>query len=644
VRRRGRGGGDYWPVCCCCSEHRPQPPNPDKTTRLRSYLLRPGGRLTPVPAGKSDIFTDKELTVGAKRVLMKFLKGCLEAEAGEGPLKVRRPTHLHMGCSVLEGHFPVSMCSLVSLQSASNQPTNTTNATNATSSTPPQGAFDSRPLIDLLAAQGLDAALRGVVVHGIAMCDAAQLEPAHADNAAAVAAAAASGSGDGAAAALHGAGAEATTSSSAAATSSSGNTSSRASALTAAAGLRALRLYTESLGRYGGRGAFMAPCYGSGAILEAFVRLAAVKGAVSVLRMGAPGLVVDDDKGGGGCRGVALTNGQVIAAGCVVGGPEFAAACGAAGCGALVSSSSGGGGGSGSGSDPVLLARAVCLLDGPLVEGDSSLLFVAPPPGPAGNSGGHNSSSCVVRGLQVGSALQVAPAGKFLLYLTAEYPSDPQGRGQAHGVDAEALLRPALDALAGTGELRPLLDGDEESGGSSGGRAGAGGEEAAGSPDEGAAARQRPKVLAAAFYTQRLQPAPPAGAASAGSTLIACPGPDGGLVGYGPALEAAEALFRRHFPALPWLTDPPPPGKPAGGEDGEQRDGDDSAEGTSGGETGGGEAAAAAAAGGGDYGEEDEEDSAIDELQAALLELGMGLPEEEAPGGGGAPTGRGGGS
>eukprot|EP00775_Hariotina_reticulata_P011353 gene11353-11502_t len=54
--------------------------------------------------------------------------------------------------------------------------------------------------------------------------------------------------------------------------------------LYAAAGLAALQLYSSSLGRYGGSGAFMAPCYGSGSLPEAFVRLAAVKGAVTALR------------------------------------------------------------------------------------------------------------------------------------------------------------------------------------------------------------------------------------------------------------------------------------------------------------------------------------------------------------------------
>lgn len=53
-----------------------------------SYLWRPPGTLAPVPAAKSDIFTDRHLGVADKRALMKFLKGVVEAEGGEGPLKV----------------------------------------------------------------------------------------------------------------------------------------------------------------------------------------------------------------------------------------------------------------------------------------------------------------------------------------------------------------------------------------------------------------------------------------------------------------------------------------------------------------------------------------------------------------------------
>jgi len=56
-------------------------------------------------------------------------------------------------------------------------------------------------------------------------------------------------------------------------------------AVTAAAGVAAVRLHLQSTGRYGaGYGAFLLPLYGAGELPQAFCRLAAVKGAVYVLR------------------------------------------------------------------------------------------------------------------------------------------------------------------------------------------------------------------------------------------------------------------------------------------------------------------------------------------------------------------------
>jgi hypothetical protein len=56
-------------------------------------------------------------------------------------------------------------------------------------------------------------------------------------------------------------------------------------AVTAAAGVAAVRLHLQSTGRYGaGHGAFLLPLYGAGELPQAFCRLAAVKGALYVLR------------------------------------------------------------------------------------------------------------------------------------------------------------------------------------------------------------------------------------------------------------------------------------------------------------------------------------------------------------------------
>ena len=81
-------------------------------------------------------------------------------------------------------------------------------------------------------------------------------------------------------------------------TTSSNSSSSRVwqRLITASEGRRTLQLYAQSVGRYNsqGGGAFMVPCYGSGSLPEAFVRVAAVAGAVTVLRCGAQAVEAGD--------------------------------------------------------------------------------------------------------------------------------------------------------------------------------------------------------------------------------------------------------------------------------------------------------------------------------------------------------------
>ena len=80
--------------------------------------------------------------------------------------------------------------------------------------------------------------------------------------------------------------------------------------LSAAAALRLLRLYTQSSGRYGpGTGPFLTPMYGCGELPQAFCRVAAVAGAVQVLRCGVDGLSFDEHTYA--CVGVKLASGQV---------------------------------------------------------------------------------------------------------------------------------------------------------------------------------------------------------------------------------------------------------------------------------------------------------------------------------------------
>jgi hypothetical protein len=62
--------------------------------------------------------------------------------------------------------------------------------------------------------------------------------------------------------------------------------------LSLAQGAAALELLTTSAGRFGAQGPFMLPSYGSGSLAEALVRLAAVHGAVTVLRQPVQALLV----------------------------------------------------------------------------------------------------------------------------------------------------------------------------------------------------------------------------------------------------------------------------------------------------------------------------------------------------------------
>ncbi|WIA33109.1 hypothetical protein OEZ86_006262 [Tetradesmus obliquus] len=73
-----------------------------------SYIYL-SGKLRPVPASRAELFADRALPLASKRCLGRFLAGCLEAQQGAGRL---------------------------------------------------QDAFDARPLVELLAAEGLDEQLQ----------------------------------------------------------------------------------------------------------------------------------------------------------------------------------------------------------------------------------------------------------------------------------------------------------------------------------------------------------------------------------------------------------------------------------------------------------------------------------------------------
>lgn len=442
-----------------------------------------------------------------------------------------------------------------------------------------QDAFDDRPLAQLLQAEGLSQSLQEVVLYGIAMCSSPQAPPpGEAAAAASATAAAPSGSGDGSGQ-----------------PSSSGSSSGAASScMSAATGRAALRLFSESMGRFGGRGAFMAPAFGSGGLTEAFVRNAAVHGAVTVLRQHVDSLLLQPGEGqegeaqeqgrrpGCSCVGLVTGAGQVVRCETLVGAASALAACfdlqgsdinvassPALAAGAAMDDAAGvvtAGAGAARRPQPhqpaASAARALVVLDGPLVPGVPSLLLALPP----GSLGPQQSA--LIRGVQLGPGMCVAPPGQLLLYLSAELPvpgeaAAPAGDGAAstaEAASAEAVLAPVIAALAQVGRLTctpaPASDGAAASTASS---SGDGSLETAGGAGSAAAADGRPHALAAVYYSHHAHPScdptprQHQPQQQLPGNVVVCPDADSALIGYLAAAADAEQLYRIHFPGLPWL-------------------------------------------------------------------------------------------
>lgn len=455
-----------------------------------NYIYQKGA-LRPVLASKSDIFKDRSLSLSEKRSLMKFISDCVAAVAGGGPL---------------------------------------------------QDDFDDAPLAALLQRQGLSPELQEVVMYGIAMCDVRQASAGLGSTAGETSQAGSSGS-----AAAEG-GAPSTTA------------PHRFGVVTARQGRMALERCMESMGRYGGTGAFMVPEYGCGSLCEAFVRCAAVQGAVTVLRQRLRSLVVDH---GNKCIGVVTAQGQVLTSteqvvtntglqqrlaphhtptpvtpSPAVLGSQQGTDCQIQAAECTQASRAGGAG---------RVARAICLLDGSVLVGQSNTLLVFPP----GSLPGQGDE--VIRGLQLGPSARVVPPGRFLLYLNAVFPS-----GSHH--TAEALLQPALQVLAKTSDLmsrRVGTSGPEQQAGAcehaGPTAADVSAETAAPQDSQTTVSDARPSVVQVIYYDSSSDDrAAPQGLPC---NLACCCPPDGSLVGYCSAVEATEPLFGAHFTGLKWFKD-----------------------------------------------------------------------------------------
>ncbi|CAL8462001.1 g1532 [Coccomyxa elongata] len=296
--------------------------------------------------------------------------------------------------------------------------------------------------------------------------------------------------------------------------------------VSAAGGMAALARYMESVGRYGAdTAAFLVPLYGGGELPQAFCRVAAVAGALYVLRQPVTSVLLHPDSRS--CAGITTSTGQVLRCKAL-----------ATSCGLL---------------PPLLPSRsaqqpdespdesaqrpdespaesaqlpyelpaesaqqqrvsqAVAIIDRPLQEDESQVLVVLPP--------GAVSNIHPVYALQVGPATACAPADRYLLYLSTP----------AAAATAAQDLRPALEALVNVHGVdcnvaaTSTKQGEEQSGSDA-----------------------RPNALLSAYYNRVASPSDSALQHQPANVAV-CDPPDASI-GYEAALQGAQALLQRLFP------------------------------------------------------------------------------------------------
>jgi hypothetical protein len=182
--------------------------------------------------------------------------------------------------------------------------------------------------------------------------------------------------------------------------------------------------------RFGpGVGAFLYPLYGAGELPQAFCRIAAVKGALYVLRRGIRALLLD--KASRRLKGVVTSTGQRIHTSKLVMAPGLfeplhtpqsgttftdcrrAEAVSAGGESSGASSSRASAVGDAVPLEAPCVCRCVCITDAPLTSGQSNILVVF---APRSLSGATPSNS--VRALQAGEGISICPPGRFLVQMS----------------------------------------------------------------------------------------------------------------------------------------------------------------------------------------------------------------------------------
>jgi len=371
--------------------------------------------------------------------------------------------------------------------------------------------FDDRPLVSVLEEQGLPPNLREVILYGLVLASTDQ----------------------------HAAAKEGPL---------------QPGIVSAREGKAAMAKYIASVGRYGpGTGAFLVPLYGMGEIPQAFCRVAAVGGAVYVLRCpvteillagrpsGSGGPLIPPAGGGprdgssqarpaddsaateprggegagegvGGAGGAPIrpggeekesvagwlmqtADGQLLGCHALAGNPEtLAALLGPSLC------------------PSGWLSRCVTITDTPLQEGESQAMVIIPP------RALQNRHAIYV--LQMGHSAAVTPPGRCLVYFWTQASSDSS--------TAREDLQPAVEAL-----LRiPSSSGSNST-------------EAGPCAAEPVLPDVRPALLVVGYYKQAAGVRPPEGCLPPNVAL--CDLPDGG-VDFQQAVGRAEELYASLFP------------------------------------------------------------------------------------------------
>ncbi|XP_024532569.1 rab escort protein 1 [Selaginella moellendorffii] len=275
------------------------------------------------------------------------------------------------------------------------------------------------------------------------------------------------------------------------------------SPISALKGLQLLKLHMASIGRFDNNGAFLYTLYGQAEIPQAFCRVAAVHGALYVLRM--PVTSVIRDKETKQFKGIRAQSGQLLYSDKIVLGASFNK------WGShLVEEMQR----PDSKTPSLLLGRYVCITDTSLLSGKSNLLLIFPPRSVSGECNPNP-----VRVLQLGSTA-VCPDGKYVIQI-----STVAGSGSVAKAALDGVVKLLLFQSGSEEDLTSILE-----------------------PD-----LCKPKLLWSGFFTEKLH--------STSSQVIdnrigvcAQPGPE---AGYESVVEYTEKVFHQLFGNEEWFASKP---------------------------------------------------------------------------------------